>query len=53
MHTDPMAKVNTSEVEANMEKAGKTYTNHQSIEEEEQQRNFVDGGKPLPFRIQC
>ena len=29
MHTDPMDKENTSEVEANMEKAGKTDTNHQ------------------------
>ena len=53
MHADPMDKKNTSEVEANVQKAGKNDTNHQSIEEGEQQSNFVDGGKPLPFCIQC
>ena len=53
MHADPMDEENTSDVEAKEEKAGKTDTNHQSIEEGEQQSNFVDGGKPLPFRTQC
>ena len=53
MHADPMDKENTSDVEAKVEKAGENDTNHQSIEEGEQQSNFVDGGKPLPFRIQC
>ena len=47
MHADPMDK------EAKVEKAGENDTNHQSINEGKQQRNFVDGGKPLPFRTQC